>query len=203
MATFLSPTKGNLINLKKNLQLSKLGFELMDKKRNILIREMMPLVEVAKTIRNDVEETFKKAYEALKMANLTLGDCENIAELTTIETGISIEYKSVMGIEIPKVTLNSNVTGREYGILNTNSHLDTAYFWFSKAKEISIILAEIENSIYSLSKEIKETKIRANALENIVIPKVEENIKYISDALEEKEREEFSRLKLIKFKKIS
>lgn len=201
MATFLSPTKGNLINLKKNLQLSKLGFELMDKKRNILIREMMPLVEVAKTIRNDVEETFKKAYESLKMANLTLGDCENIAELTTVETGISIEYKSVMGIEIPKVTLNSNVTGREYGILNTNSHLDTAYFWFLKAKEISIILAEIENSIYSLSKEIKETKIRANALENIVIPKVEENIKYISDALEEKEREEFSRLKIIKNRK--
>ena len=131
----------------------------------------MPLVEVAKTIRNDVEETFKKAYEALKLANLTLGDCEKIANLTTIETGISIEYKSVMGIEIPKVTLISNVKKREYGILNTNSHLDTAYFWFLKAKEISVILAEIENSIHLLAKEIKETKIRANALENICILK--------------------------------
>ena len=66
MSDMLSPTKGNLINLKRSLKLSKLGFELMDRKRNILVREIMPLLEVVKSIRHQVEEVFKKAYEKLK-----------------------------------------------------------------------------------------------------------------------------------------
>ncbi len=198
MSTLLSPTKGNLINLKRSLSLSKLGFELMDKKRNILIREMMPLVEVAKSIRNKIEKTFQKAYDALAIANITLGVDGFVAESMQIENGVSLKYKNVMGIEIPKINLESTAKEKNYGFFGTNSSLDNAYFNFLKAKEISLILAELENSIFRLANEIKETKIRANALENIVIPKIEQNIKYISDALEEKEREEFSRLKIIK-----
>ncbi len=202
MSDMLSPTKGNLINLKRSLKLSKLGFELMDRKRNILVREIMPLVEVVKSIRHQVEEVFKKAYETLKKANLSLGVCDSISKCTQIETGISIKYKSVMGLEIPKVTLKSTISTIDYGFLKTDSNFDRTYMAFLKAKKICIILAELENSIYLLAKEIKKTKIRANALENIVIPKIESNIKYISNSLEEKEREEFSRLKIIKKTKL-
>ena len=176
MSTFLSPTKGNLINLKKSLALSKLGFELMDKKKNILIREMMPLVEVAKSIRNEIEKTFQKAYSALAKANLTLGFNISLTNSVEIENGINLQYKNVMGIEIPKIYLNSTIKYRNYGLLNTNSNLDYAYIYFLEAKKISLILAELENSIFLLADEIKETKIRANALENIVIAKIEENI---------------------------
>ncbi len=172
MSAFLSPTKGNLINAKKSLQLSKLGFDLMDKKRNILIREMMPLVEVAKSIREEVETTFKKAYKALQKAKITGGFFDFITNASEIETGITIEFKTVMGIEIPKVKMDSNIKDKNYLMLNTNSFFDIAYISFLKAKEIRVILAEIENSIYTLAKEIKETKIRANALLNIVIDQV-------------------------------
>ena len=199
MSKFLSPTKGNLINLKRSLKLSKLGFDLMDKKRNILMREMMPLVEVAKSIRNEVENTFNHAYKALENANISLGSfVEDIAENIKVETSVTVKYKSVMGLLIPKVNLEVIPFERNYSILKTNSRLDLAIISFLKVKEVVKILAEIENSVYLLAKEIKKTKIRANALENIVIPRIEKNIKYISDALEEKEREEFSRLKIIK-----
>ena len=160
MSTFLSPTKGNLINLKKSLALSKLGFELMDKKKNILIREMMPLVEVAKSIRNEIEKTFQKAYKALAKANLTLGFNISLTNSMEIENGVDLKYKNVMGIEIPKIDLNSTVKSKNYGLLNTNSNLDCAYIYFLEAKKISLILAELENSIFLLADEIKETKIK-------------------------------------------
>lgn len=194
----LSPTKGNLISLKKSLSLAMLGYDLMDRKRNILLREMMPLVEVSKTIRKEIKNTFNKAYEALKTANITLGLCDFVANSIEVETGVFVKYKSIMGLSIPKVTLKTSIKGKDYGVLKTNSKLDIAYMCFNKAKEVVVILAEIENSLYLLAKEIKKTKTRANALKNIVIPKIKENIKYIENALEEKEREEFGRLKTIK-----
>ena len=202
MPAFLSPTKGNLINLKRTLKLSKLGFELMDKKRNILIQEMMPLIEVVKTVRKEVEHTFKTAYKALEKANISIGNLEEFAENIKIEQNIVVEYKSVMGLEIPKVNLKQIPFKRNYRTFKTNSSFDLALISFLKVKEVVIVLAEIENSAYLLAKEIKKTKIRANALENIVIPNIKKNIKYITDAIEEKEREEFSRLKIIKKKKI-
>lgn len=197
-----SPTKGTLINLKKSLQLAKLGFDLIDKKRNILIREMMKLIDVAKSIRGEIESTFEKAYKALQTANITLGICENIANTIKIEDGIKIKYRSIMGVEIPKVTLDSTLDTEAYGFFETNSQLDVAYICFDKAKRISAVLAEIENSVYRLAKEIRKTQRRANALKNINIPKIESEIKTISNYLEEKEREEFSRLKIIKKTKI-
>lgn len=178
--------------------LAKLGFDLMDKKRNILVREMMSLIDTAKSIRGEIESTFDTAYKALQTANITLGICESIAKGIEVETGIEIKYKSVMGVEIPKVTINSEFDTRAYGFSGTNSQLDVAYICFDKAKRISVVLAEVENSVYRLANEIKKTQRRANALKNVNIPKFERTISYISNALEEKEREEFSRLKVIK-----
>lgn len=198
MDMFATPTKGTLINLKKSLNLAKLGFDLIDKKRNILIREMMNLIDVAKSIRGEIEETFETAYKALQTANITLGICENLANSVPVDDGVEIKYRSVMGVEIPKITLNSQLATEAYGLFETNSQLDLAYISFHKAKKISVILAEIENSVYRLAKEIKKTQRRANALKNVNIPKIELKIKQISNYLEEKEREEFSRLKIIK-----
>ena len=67
------PTKGNLIAAKNSLALSKQGFELMDKKRNILIREIMDLNEKAKNIQDEIDRTFAEAYEALQLANIEMG----------------------------------------------------------------------------------------------------------------------------------
>ena len=192
------PTKGNLLNIKKSLGLATLGYSLLDRKRNILIREMMALIDDAKAIRGEIEETYKEAYLALQNANITLGICENAAKAVPVETGVHITYRSVMGVEIPKVKLHPNPIKPYYGFQSTNAALDNAYVQFQKVKQLTATLAEIENSVYRLANAIKKTQKRANALKNIIIPRFEADSKFIADALEEKEREDFSRLKIIK-----
>lgn len=195
------PTKGNLINTKKSLLLAKLGYELLDRKRNILIREMMLLIDKAKEIRGSIEDTYKRAYSALEKANITLGVISNIAESVPVEESIHITYRSVMGVEIPQITLDEKPVSLTYGFYKTNSQLDIAYICFDEVKKMTVVLAEVENSIYRLATGIKKTQSRANALKNIIIPRYDGIVKFISDSLEEKEREDFSRLKVIKAQK--
>ena len=197
------PTKGNLINVRKSLQLARMGFDLLDRKRNILIRELMTMIDSAKKLRGQISATYARAYIALQRANITLGVIEDIENGIPIENGLSIQYRSVMGVELPTVALDApedpEVT---YGLYGTNSQLDVAYLCFHKVKLMTARLAEVENSIYRLANAIKKTQSRANALKNIIIPNFEFSSKFISDALEEKEREEFSRQKVIKRQKV-
>lgn len=199
--TSVFPTKGNLIAVKKSLVLANLGYDLLDRKRNILIREMMLLVDKAKSLRGEIETTYKKAYQALQRANITLGVFDEIGKATTIENGVSITYRSVMGVDIPEVSLNTTTDDSQYDFFESNSQFDIAYISFNKAKELTIVLAEVENSVYRLADAIKKTQRRANALKNINIPNFTSTIKYITDVLEEKEREEFTRLKVIRHTK--
>ncbi len=195
------PTKTNLINTKKSLDLANLGYDLMDRKRNILVREMMLLIDEAEEVQGLVAKTYQKAYDALAKAFITLGDCTDFAENVPVETGLAIDNRSVMGVELPTVSLSQREDTAYYGLHTTNSLLDEAYFEFKKVKELTVRLAEIENSVYRLADAIKKTQKRANALDNILIPQFEGTIKFISDALEEKEREDFSRLKVMKNQK--
>ena len=199
MATQMAPTKGNLISSKKSLSLSKVGFELLDRKRNILIREMMALIDRAEKIQKSIDSTYAKAYLALQKANITLGICNELSETVPIENSLQLSYRSVMGVEIP--ILSSNVKDPDhipFGLYGTNSSIDKAYSCFVEVKKLTIELAEVENSVYLLANAIKKTQKRANALKNVIIPKFENGVKTINEALEEKEREEFSRLKVIK-----
>jgi V/A-type H+-transporting ATPase subunit D len=201
MADNVFPTKGNLIATKRSLSLAKLGYDLLDRKRNILIREMMELIDTANKVQGQIDETFSSAYLALQMANITLGFIEDIAKSVPIETGVNITFRSVMGVEIPIITLEENPPKVYYGFSSTNSMLDEAFIKFYHVKQLTAVLAEIENSVYRLANAIKKTQKRANALKNIIIPKFDETVKFITDALEEKDREDFSRLKVINKKK--
>lgn len=194
------PTKGNLILAKNSLALSRQGYELMDKKRNILIREMMNLVDQAKDIQTQIDETFRAAYAALQMANMEMGIAfvEQVSHTVPIENSIRIKTRSVMGTEIPLVEYDKNKNAPTYAYYSTRMSLDQAKAAFERVKELSIQLSMIENSAIRLANNIKKTQKRANALKNITIPKFEALTKDISNALEEKEREEFTRLKVIK-----
>lgn len=201
MAQQVFPTKGNLIATKKTLALSTMGYDLMDKKRNILIREMMGLVDQAQKLRNEVDEIFDQAYAALRNANITLGMINEIAESVPLDDGITIGYRSVMGVDIPIIKYEKKPVVLSYGLYDSNSQLDYAFMCFQRVKEISITLSEIENAAAGLSDAIVKTQRRANALKNVVIPNLESTVKFISDSLDEKDREEFSRLKVIKAQK--
>lgn len=196
------PTKGNLMNVKKSLQLARMGYDLMDRKRNILIRELMAMIDSAKKLRDQISITYARAYVALQRANVTLGVIEELENGIPIEDGLEIHYRSVMGVELPTVTLHADEAPEvAYGLYGTNSQLDKAYLSFHRVKLMTAHLAEVENCIYRLANAIKKTQSRANALKNIIIPNFEIASKFISDALEEKEREEFSRQKVIKRQK--
>lgn len=127
--------------------------------------------------------------------------CAEFAQAIPIDESLDIDLRSVMGVELPVVTLGEEKLDMYYGLNSTNSQLDEAYLSFAQVKRMTAELAEIENSVYRLADAIKKTQKRANALDNIMIPQFTETIKYITEALEEKEREDFSRLKVIKRQK--
>ena len=111
---------------------------------------------------------------------------------------MKIDLRSVMGVEIPVVTADEPDGRPVYGFYGTSSALDEASVKFNEVKVMTVRLTEIENAVYRLAMNIKKTQKRANALENITIPLYESLSKEIQNALEEKEREEHTRLKIIK-----
>ena len=199
------PTKGNLIRAKNSLALSRQGYELMDKKRNILIKEMMELIDQAKDIQTQIDETFRTAYAALQKANMEIGIAfvEQIAYTVPVEDSIRIKTRSVMGTEIPLAEYDTKSNIPTYAYYSTKMSLDQAKAAFEKVKDLSIRLSMIENAAIRLAANTKKTQKRANALKNITIPRYEALSKDIQEALEEKEREEFTRLKVIKRMKLS
>ena len=194
------PTKGNLIAAKNSLKLAKQGYELMDKKRNILIRELMDLIDRASRIQSQIDSTFRTAYGALQKANIELGihHVEEISYSVPVEDSIRIKTRSIMGTEIPLAEYEKKPVQPTYSFYSTRPSLDEARIAFEQVKDLTIRLSTIENSAYRLAASISKTQKRANALKNITIPSYEALIRNISDALEEKEREEFTRLKVIK-----
>lgn len=194
------PTKGNLILAKNSLALAKQGYELMDKKRNILIKELMDLIEQAKDIQSEIDATFSEAYKALQRANIKMGihNVEEICYTIPIDDNIVIKSRSIMGTEIPLVEYNKPSDLLPYSLHGTSASLDIAYKHFEKVKLLTIRLSMVENSAIRLATSIKKTQKRANALQNITIPRYTELVTSITNALEEKEREEFTRLKVIK-----
>lgn len=200
MDNALFPTKGNLILARNTLALSNQGYDLLDKKRSILVREVMDLMDEAKAVQGMIAVTFAEAYKALQEANLTIGinTVEQISEAIEEENGIEIKVRSIMGVEMPTIKDISGAIDPQYGFARTNMSLDEAFAMFVKVKKLTLELAEVENAIFRLAINIKRTQKRANALKNILIPNYEGITKYIVNALEEKEREEFTRLKMIK-----
>lgn len=203
MAEQVFPTKGNLMKSKRQLAQARMGYELMDRKRNILVREMVALVDEAKELRSSIDSTYSEAYKALAMANTATGLVSELVRTFPVENSLKVSVRSVMGVELPKISADfESASEPVYPMHLTNSAFDHAYISFNKVKELTVRLAEVENCIYRLAVAIKKTQKRANALKNIMIPKFNTQVKFITNALEEKEREEFSRQKVIKRRKL-
>lgn len=198
-----APTRGNLLLAKNTLRLSQQGYELLDKKRNILIQELMGLIEAAKGIQGEIDDAFAKAYAALRRSNIAVGSerVEAVSRAVSLDNVVNIKTRSIMGVEIPVVTSEKAASGPPFSFYTTTPSLDIAYKKFLAAKELSLRLAQIENTAYRLAWSITKTQKRANALKNIIIPRYTFIVGHIQNFLEEKEREEFARLKAIKKKR--
>ena len=194
------PTKGNLILNKNSLELARQGYALMDKKRNILLRELTSLIEQAKGIQAEIDESFRAAYRALQRANIDHG-ISHVAEISRMipaENSLRIKYRSIMGTDIPLLEWEQGTPKPQYAFYSTKESLDEAKMHFERVKVLTFRLAMVENSAYRLAANIRKTQKRANALKNVTIPAYDKLVKDIGNALEEKEREEFTRLKVVK-----
>ena len=194
------PTKGNLMLAKNSLALAHQGYDLMDKKRNILLKELMSLIDEAKDIQEEIDQTFTKAYACLQRANIEHGisKVRELAFTVPIEDSIRIQTRSIMGTEIPHVKYDAKQNDLTYSFSTTRESIDIAREAFREVKDLTIKLSMVENAAYRLATNIKKTQKSANALKNITSPMYSNLVYTISNALEEKEREEFTRLKVIK-----
>ena len=130
----ITATKGNLLAAKKSLSLATMGYDLLDRKRNVLIREMMSLVDEVKVLRDQISDIYDTAYYLLQQANVSLGVINDIVKQVPIDDGIEITYRSVMGVEIPKIIYHEQPVELRYDIESTNSRVDEAYIQFAKVK---------------------------------------------------------------------
>jgi V/A-type H+-transporting ATPase subunit D len=153
MAQQVFPTKSNLMATKRSLALATQGYDLMDRKRNILVREMMQLIDRAAGIQDRISAAYAEAYEALKKANIMLGSVGGYAAGVPVERGVQMSTRSVMGVELPTLRLNTtSPMGLYYDLESTNGTLDVAYLKFNEVKTLTVELAEVERRVNEKSR---------------------------------------------------
>lgn len=195
------PTKSNLIKLKKTIALSKQGQELLEKKKYILLKEKEKYDTEKKKIEQEYKLQKDEAFKLLQNANVDLGinNVSIIAYNIEIDNEIDIKYKTVMGVEIPEIAYNyDSKPNINFGLLDTTISVDEAIIAFKKLKILLVNLTKLEIIIKRLNNAIEKVQKRSNSLKDIIIPNYEKDEKHIQEILEERDREEFTRMKMIK-----
>ncbi len=199
----INPTRMELLALKKRQNLAVKGHSLLKEKRDALIKEFFDILDRVKGARSDVELTLSKAYEALTLAQIQLGDLAVQKTALSVKESVDVEVTSrnIMGVPVPLCDTqfdSRTLVDRGYGFSDTSVQLDNAAKLFEDSVKMIIELGEIEKTIFLLADEIESTKRRVNALEHVMIPKLENTVKSIDMRLQEMERENFVRLKMIR-----
>ncbi|MGZ7049726.1 MAG: V-type ATP synthase subunit D [Methanobacterium sp.] len=199
----VNQTRMELLKLKDREKLAVKGHGLLKEKRNALIMEFFNILDRVKGSRENVEKNLSEAFLDLTAAQIAMGDLsvQKAAMSVKESVKVDIDSRSVMGVVVPLIdseTSQRTIIERGYGFLDTSAKLDEAAGKFEESTKLILELAEIEKTIVLLAAEIESTKRRVNALEHIIIPRLQNTVKYIEMRLEEMERENFVRLKMIK-----
>ena len=200
MDTSIAPTRSNLMKLKDELQFSRLGYELLDQKRSILVSELLMLVDQAVDYQNKVEKALLDADKALEEAVMHMGRLRvgNLSGAIDINSSISLGKRKVMGVLLPKVDTQFSGDGPFFSPEGTSMLSEVAISKYREALSLMGKMAELKVSIMRLSREVKKTIHKVNALEKIVIPDKMETLSYLQSRIEESERESFVLLKAVK-----
>ncbi len=200
----VSPTRMELLRLRRREQLAVKGHDLLREKRDALIAEFLDVVGEVRDARMVAEEKLKEAFEYLIIAQAGLGveEVRQLSLMTAQEIPMDFSMRSIMGVNVPLIELpgdlSREVTERGYGLMDSSSAVDSCAKRFEEALAKIIKLAELEEAVRNLAGEVEKTKRRVNALEYVMIPRLKATRKYIQMRLEEMERENFTRLKKIK-----
>ena len=196
----VAPTKSNLLAVKEQLTVSNTGYELLEEKREILVRELMYLVEKVKLLEKDIDNVVEQAYPALKRMLIMDGSdqIERIShavhynfEIQEKKTTIAGMNFSTMDVEIPKKELF-------YSFMGTYANTDATINKFFELLTLLTQMASIRTIVWRLAEEVKKTQRRVNALDKMIIPQAIETKKFIEGVLEERERDNTFVLKNLK-----
>lgn len=197
----IRPTRINLIKTKKTLKQSKSGLELLERKRDVLMRELRHFAYDAKKLREEVNEALARAFQNLVESKVIMGseNVVNVALAFSLKENFVLDHRSIMGVTVPIIKMQTDEDAKpEYGFDDTSVLLDSAFNEFSNVLELIAQLAELEGAVFNIANDIQKTQKRVNALKHVFIPKYTEIVKRIELVLEEKDREEFIRLKTAK-----
>ena len=202
--TQVNPTRMELTRLKKKLVTATRGHKLLKDKRDELMRQFLEQVRENKTLREQVEAGIQAANKNFLLARAGMQDEVLNTALLAPKQRVSLDYtlENVMSVEIPKFTFHTRTPDKNdtfsYGFAFTSSDLDGAVQSLSDIFPAMLQLAEREKACQLMAAEIEKTRRRVNALEHVVIPRLQENIKYISMKLDENERSTQIRLMKVK-----
>lgn len=199
----INPTRMELLSLKNRTKLAVKGHGLLKEKRDALIKEFFDILDRVKGVREAAERSLKEANEALLEAQIAMDDLAVRKASLSVKESIDVDIKSrsVMGVSVPVTNVKMeerSIIDRGYSFSDTTIQLDEAAKKFEESIKFLIELGEVEKTIFLLAEEIEATKRRVNALEHIMIPRFENTEKYIDMRLQEMERENFVRLKMIR-----
>ena len=195
-------TKIELIKIRRSMQISKMVHKILDDKREVLLKKIDEMIDEANKARADIWDPLDDIYKAIFHAYLSLGSStiQSLSSSTPPSINVDVHIKRIVDVKIPALEISSKkeVQDLTYGFADTNSSVDQATKLIKNILPGICKAAEYENAIFSLAKELEKTQKLINALEYIIIPQYQEALSFIKSTLEEREREEFVRLKKVK-----
>ncbi|MCL4206499.1 MAG: V-type ATP synthase subunit D [Pirellulaceae bacterium] len=196
----VAPTKSSYLELSRQLDSAKEGYDLLDQKRQILVYELMSRLGRARDAERRLNAAVAPAHEALREAVLDVGSAgvDRASLAVVFEHQVELSQQNLMGIRLPTVTAQPAELSVQFGFGGTSAQTDTAMRKFIEVLPLLAELAELENSVIRLARELRKTQRRCNALSKVFIPDYSETIDYILSNLEERERESFIIQKMIK-----
>ncbi len=196
----VAATRSNLLQMRQRLALARQGHQLLQKKRDVLIMEILRMIEDAERIQTEIQTRFAQAYEAMEEARAAMGT-ERVHRIALAKRGggqVHITPHSIMGVVVPSVRYETPPRKPLYGLGTSSVYLDQAEQAWADIASLLGPLSEKVTTVWRLALELRRTQRRVNALENVFIPAYEETVAYIVDSLEEKDREDLFRLKRAK-----
>jgi V/A-type H+-transporting ATPase subunit D len=196
----IPPTRSNLIRIRQDLEFAREGYEILDRKREVLTTELIRLAHDAETLQVEMDKLQVEAYRALAKAQLTMGreHVEWAALAAHKSVDVQLKFRGIMGVAIPIVEASGEPPEMLYSLGDTSATLDEATAAFREILKRIPELSHLVTAVFRLANELRKTQRRVNALQHIFIPEYEETVLFIVSTLEEREREETFRLKLLK-----
>ncbi|HTX80263.1 MAG TPA: V-type ATP synthase subunit D [Longilinea sp.] len=196
----IPPTRSNLIRIRQELAFAREGYEILDRKREVLTTELIRMAHDAEILEQEMWQQLEKAYRALEKAQLTMGrekvEWAALAAHKTVD--VHLTFHGVMGVAIPVIEAKGGPQEMLYSLGDTSTTLDEASDAFRKVLSLIPELSRQMTAVFRLAGELRKTQRRVNALQHIFIPEYEETVAFIISTLEERDREETFRLKLLK-----